>query len=285
MEGYAGRVMTTPTHPLKYHQATFDLLAIEPHVSPEAVEHLKQVEQRLGQPLPAAVREWYALQYAVAILARYSNEDHPLSIQKLGNQDLSMYKYSQERLLAEGMLVFLIENQAVCYWAVWLDGSDDPPVVVGIVGSTAIRWDIHAEHFSTFVYTRVWDFQPWVDTCCYLYAHDQLLAPADLTILRSQFREGPQTYAWPATISYRFSRDGQRTVIWNDEHRQADWSLWASSEQGLHELVSTVWHCGTLAETLEPGIVVSYEEGHEEYGPDPAGERVLTVLRNYHNES
>jgi hypothetical protein len=273
--------MTILGQSLTYHQATFALLDMQPRVAPEALEQLAQVEERLSQPLPAAVREWYSLQDAVALLARYSNDDHPLEIPKLGTYDLSRYRYSRDRLLAEGILVFLIENQSVCYWAIWLDGSDDPPVIVSTGGSLEIQWDIHAERFSTFVYTRVWDFATWFAECCLLVAIDQPLDLGDLAMLRSRFWEGPQTYEWPATITHRFSRDNnnQRILIWSDESRQADWALWASSEQGLLDLAQDVWRCGTLAEKLEPWITVSYEAGHEVYGPDECSKRVLAALR------
>jgi hypothetical protein len=55
---------------LRFHARTFDLLGMEPGVSPSAVELLNQVENKIGRPLPASVREWYELQDEMVSMLR-----------------------------------------------------------------------------------------------------------------------------------------------------------------------------------------------------------------------
>jgi hypothetical protein len=69
--------------PLRYHQATLDLLQASPLVSPTAVEVLNHLDQQLLMPLPASVREWYSLQQATTWLAEYSNDDEPIPVEHL----------------------------------------------------------------------------------------------------------------------------------------------------------------------------------------------------------
>jgi hypothetical protein len=245
---------------LRYHRKTFDLLGQEPAVSERAVELLAAAEQRCGKALPAAVREWYSIRGSKGILATYSNQDLPVGVEELGAPTAAAQGPSPE-LLSEGYLVIMCENQGVCWWAVRLDGSEDPPVVVAVHPSPAPTWEPCAETFSSFVYTLVWDWQGW--DWPWLNAQDQELTPRDFEFLRERFVELPTTYGWPGRRNYRFSRADQRVLIWSAEG-QADWKLRACSPESLLELATELWRCGTLANTL--------------YGLD-VGEEIVTRLR------
>ena len=108
-------------------------------------------------------------------------------------------------------------------------------------------WELACDKFSTFVFTRIWDM---FDYQYSLWANDQELNQADLAFVRQRFNEGPQTYEHPAQHNYRFLKNGQNILIC-DNPGQADWYLWADSEEKLFELTQTVWKCGTLAKTFE----------------------------------
>nr|BFE59268.1 hypothetical protein GCM10020063_037940 [Dactylosporangium thailandense] len=76
--------------------------------------------------MPASVREWYSL---------------------AAGQEIRL-------------LPFMIENQGVCFWAVMLDGSDDPPVMISLDDlEPSDEWTMLAATFSDLVYTRIWDHQ------------------------------------------------------------------------------------------------------------------------------
>jgi hypothetical protein len=176
-----------------------------------------------------------------------------------------------------GLLVVMLENQGVCTWAVKLDGSDDPPVVVAVdsrrsaASPSEVRWEPCAGSFSTFMYCRAWD-----QGCCLTntlvmaFAQDKALAPGDLEFLQSHFSEGPQTHGHPGATNYRFFTGNSAILIWGGEDNegrggQADWWLTASSDEALLDLLYRVCHCGNLRETL--------------YANDPRSQEVLDRLK------
>lgn len=79
-------------------------------------EELEGAELRLGFPLPRALCEWYGL--AGCRKDVWSRQDELLPPKRL--------------YIADGVLIFYIENQSVVRWGVPLSerGQDDPPVVV-----------------------------------------------------------------------------------------------------------------------------------------------------------
>jgi hypothetical protein len=105
-----------------YHSSTFQLLGVEPEKTRATVSLVEDVEIHLGLKLPESVRDWYGRDGAMQILAKHSNDDPPVPI-----QDLSIIEQHPNRLLP-----IRHENQGVCTWAVALDGSQDPPVLVDV---------------------------------------------------------------------------------------------------------------------------------------------------------
>lgn len=252
---------------LKYHQRTFDLLGLEPHLNPEAPAILDQFEHEHNFKLPASVREWYELEGAVSLLREYSNEDHPFELNELvrGVRDWDNGK----------LLFFMVENQACGLWAINLDGSDDPPVVADFDENV---WRFCAGTFSNFIYTQVWnkqlwdDAQEWKDDFCVGTGQEKTLTSQELQFLKENFEELPKRTAFVADDEFRFCNgNGKRILIIVDmpnqyhEKGQCSWYIWADSEENLFELVKSVWLCGTLATDLE---------SNSEYG-----ERVLEALR------
>jgi hypothetical protein len=51
----------------------------------------------------------------------------------------------------------MIENQGVCTWAIALDGTDDPFVVVEKDSGTPPTWQMCTDSFSQWVYYLVHD--------------------------------------------------------------------------------------------------------------------------------
>jgi hypothetical protein len=178
-----------------------------------------------------------------------------------------------------GLLVVMIENQGVCTWAVKLDGSDDPAVVVEVdsrrSGATPseVRWEPCAVSFSTFMYCRAWDegcsLTDKPDKLVMAFAQDKALAPGDLEFLQSHFSEGPRTHGHPRATNYRFFTGNSAILIWDQGDYErggaADWWLAASSDEALLDVLHKVWHCGSLRETL--------------YANDPHSQAVLDQLK------
>lgn len=87
-----------------------------------AVAALDQREQVLGITLPNSLREFDSVEGARALLTEHSNDDEAVPIERLGDPEA----------LAHGFLKIQDENQGVAAWYVRPDGSDDPPVEVGV---------------------------------------------------------------------------------------------------------------------------------------------------------
>lgn len=227
---------------LKYHQKTFDLLNQQPQFSQKSLSELESVSRGKGIIIPASILEWYSLENAIEILSQNSNDDHFIKIEDFGKDT------ENEGLLAEGLLLFMIENQAVCQWAIKLDNSDDPPVLAKDVDSKT--WEFCAEKFSTFVWTLIFD---WNRVCqknsCLLLAQADPITEKDLFQLQESLEEEYRTYCFPGKVSYRFSLGDKRILIWSNSD-QADWNLSADSPESLFELAHIVWNISNLKSTL-----------------------------------
>lgn len=97
----------------------------------------------------------------IDLLQRNSNCDAPIDIEKLGSPVESQWNDITDGA-AEGHLVFMVGNQAVCIWAVQLDGSDAPSVVVA--RDSDLEWRPCVETFSTFIACQVWNL--WNGAIC-----------------------------------------------------------------------------------------------------------------------
>jgi hypothetical protein len=216
---------------------------------------LVTVERKFGLLFPASVREWYSMRYATGILARYSNDDTALAAPEFAIADCRWWGKEPADLLPGPAIEFLIENQGVCIWAILLDGSADPPVVVR-QNEEDEGWIKCADSFSTFVFTRCWDFQPWTEHWPMLAAQESPLSEGDLSFLRQTFQEGPTTYGlqgMPTAVSYRFESPHGRILAstWSSRHvDQTDWYLAAKTRSNLRSLADSIANCATLPKTL-----------------------------------
>ncbi len=234
---------------LIYHQTTFDILEREPQYSDAVEDVLKYCEQVFGFTFPAAVREWYLLSNSQQILTEFSNDDHPMTLEELMEMYVQRRSYSHFAidLTKPLMLPFLWENQAVFVCAVNLDGSGDPPVSM---------WDDDGEwkwaetHFSSFVSHWVWQFlyfRKHYDTS--LRADEPTFLESDMGFLRDHFVEHPLRSGHLGV--HHFSARDQHIHLWLENNSSFHWWLRADTKESLLDLAQTLWHCGTLAKTLE----------------------------------
>jgi len=230
------------------HLKALALIGHEPGTAEHAKRELNDFDRKhLGRvKVPASVREWYETPGAVEILREYSNEDKPLSVPELR---LSRWIRAEDPSIPLDVLEFLWENQGVCVWAVALTGEDDPPVVVRWNEEGDLRARRCADTFSTFVFTRLWDFQPWVEEWVRFQAQEKPVSEIDLGYLRSMFREGPTTYtaACFSGITHRFEAPEGRIVVGNygseGTTESADWYVYATSLDDIRKLERKLQRC------------------------------------------
>lgn len=234
---------------LTYHQAVFDLIGEKPIVLPQAVEALDYLEQSKGIVLPASVREWYSLEGAASIISRFPSCGYAREVRQLG--DIVRYwldrSYHEVDLLEQGLVWVMKEHQDVYSWAIHLNGSDDPPVVVTIENENLIpftKYDLYVETFSTFVYTCAWDEPLVADDQTFGWKRGLLLA-TELAFFRDHFQEGPLTLNAPGLFNRRFCSGNKRILIHESED-QTNWYFYAPTDDELKQLVEAVLQCVTL---------------------------------------
>ena len=235
---------------LTYHQATFDLIGEKPVTSSKAIEAIARFEHIKGLSLLASVKEWYTLASAQNILSRYPPAGAIRGAEQLGGPESYWFNgvFHEIDLLKQGLLLIMAEIQNICFWAIQLNGEDDPPVVVSKELKPFATWHLCAETFSVFVYTCVWDSLV-INPEDQMFGWKESLLPTELDFLHERFEEGPRTYTFPGAVNYRLFSGNQRILIQVSE-RQASWYFAADSDEALKRLVEQVLQCETLKRDL-----------------------------------
>jgi hypothetical protein len=187
-------------------------------LSATAEHHLRLAEERIGNPLPAAFRRFMALEGAGEFLGRFRNDDHPIGLAELG---LALPRWHGYDPLSEQILPFMRENQDVCVWGIWLNGSDDPPIVVDVDSGSPPKWELCADSFTNWLACQFWD---WGHPEWSFAANGRPLDQEVLSSMRQHFDEGLQTWAWPGKVNYRFINGRSKLLVWSGED-QCDWWL------------------------------------------------------------
>ena len=239
---------------MSYHAATFRLLDSAPRTSAAAKAVVHDAEKRLGLSLPSSVREWYGCEDALAILAKHSNEDPPIAV-----PDFAVVEWQSRRLLP-----IRHENQGVCTWAIMLDGSEDPPVLVD-VDSRGKDWRRSASTFSSYVYSCVWDYRRVFGQPAFVQAQNCSLSREALDGLIATHSEEMQTYGWPGSTQHRFSKGTAAILIWSSTG-QADWFIASPDAATLESAVRAVCHLDDVGDYL--------------CANSPIGEAVLDEIRS-----
>ena len=221
-----------------FHTATFRLLRTEPQVSPAAASQVEAAERRLGFRLPTSVGEWYCNEGAIDILAKYSNQDPPIPLEKF-----AVIEWNSLRLMP-----FKYENQGVCTWSISLDGSDDPPVYVD-VDSDGKQWNMQAPTFSAYAYACVWDYALVLDQPALVQAQNEPLSEEAVGELRRHFGELPPTSGWPGSTQHRFAGNQCAILIWAGKG-QADWFVGARDAKSLEGFLRIVWNLDGVGPAL-----------------------------------
>jgi len=210
------------------------------------------MENRLGIVLPPSVRQWYALQDGIKILAEHSNEDPPIP-----PENFSVIEWQSRKLLP-----IRHENQGVCMWAIVLDGTEDPPVYVD-VDSGGKLWQPLAPSFSAYVYSCVWDYRLVFKQPALVQAQNGIFSRSALDGLTASWNVELQTHGWPGSTQCRFAKERAAILIWSSKD-QADWFIASPDECTLESVLCAVWDLDSVGRSL--------------YGCSAMGEAVLEKL-------
>lgn len=240
-----------------FHTATFRLLGTEPRVSAASTSQVEAAERHLGLRFPDSVRQRYCNEQAIDVLAKCSNQDTPIPLERF-----AVLEWNSLRLLP-----FKYENQGVCTWSISLDGSDDPPVYVD-VDSDGKPWNLQAPTFSAYVCSCVWDYWMVFAQPALVQAQNSQLSEKAVGELRLHFNEEPPTFGWPGSTQHRFAAKESAILIWADEG-QADWFVGARDGVSLASTLRAVWQIDDVGRAL--------------YDCDEIGKAVLDEIRGRHN--
>ncbi|KAB1978550.1 hypothetical protein F8144_39675 [Streptomyces triticiradicis] len=247
---------TRTVEDMDYMATALTLAGARADHSEAAVARLDALAARHGRALPQSVRHWYSLADATAILEPERRADHVYPVDDLGQPEAYYWPTDDEGWpegleeqeerefdpMAHGLLPFLQENQGVYCLAVQLDGSEDPPVLLSWDGVQPGTWTAHADTFSQWVYTRVWDFALHRGASM-LEATAERVTAAELEALEQVLEVRPATRS-DREEQRRFAgpRDEQRLLLLSPWGGTGGWSvyLWASTAELLVELVHTV---------------------------------------------
>jgi hypothetical protein len=213
---------------MNYHARTLAAMR-----KPRAVvqgQSVAATEMRLATRFPTSVRQWYEEINGRELLAKYSNEDRAID-----PRDFRIVTVGDRAVVP-----VLVENQDVCWWGFELDGSDDPPVYVNFDPLPNVLF-AYSSTFSEFTYVRIFDFDGWRDQERSLIEITEPVQDATMEWLANTFTREPRSLGWPASMTYRFSCQLGRIVIWQSE-QQADWVLSARSARALSQLKELVDH-------------------------------------------
>ena len=233
---------------MKYHKDLEKIIGTPLVFSDTSMNQAMKRESALGIKFPASFKEWYSLDGSVDLLKKYSHDDEPISIEKLGEPFDNWYGLGRKDFLSEGLLVFMVENQGVCNWAIRLDGKDDPEVMVIVDPLKNSRWEICSDKFSTFMYCQCLDYAP--KKSFDVSAQERFLSEDDIMFLKANFVYLPETYGWPGKTNYRFKSENGYILLLHVPNVQTDWFINSPTKDGLRNILKMVWHCGNLSKSL-----------------------------------
>lgn len=221
-----------------YHDRSYRLLDIAPAQDDSASRRFADTEQRLNIALPSSLQEWYRRGDAISILLNHSNDDPPIE-----PHNFKLFSWQSRALLP-----IRYENQGVCTWAVDLDGSSDPPVLVD-VDTNGKLWIPFADTFSDYVYTGVWDYKRVLGQRVVVQAQNSPLTSTTIASLQSHFDHEVLTHGWPGGMQYRFGNSEGALLIWS-EMDQASWFAGAATTPALKSLLQSIWTLDDVGRTF-----------------------------------
>jgi hypothetical protein len=237
-------------HNIRFHNAIFQLLGVEPVFSSSAQKTIAQREKVCMTTFPASIKEWFSIEGVGKLFAENTTPDYLVELDELGEPDE----------MAQGYIRIASENQAVVVWFARLNGSDDPPVFHDNnqyfdTDFGAIDWQFVSATFTGFIFSMIagGHFGGWYSGM-YLSAEDQAPNFTVFEALRNRYWQGPYAELPDVKIHRFFNRHGIiviRSIMSQEGVWRAKWILEADSSEALSDLIQSVRHFYTLEQSLK----------------------------------
>jgi hypothetical protein len=237
---------------LRYYEGVFRLLGRAPRLSADALRLIEGWEAGRGARLPAAVREWYALEGAAEVMAESYQGNRLRSLPEF----LASYADAPEDQEADDLpgAVFFEPWNANTGFEAYLrpDGTDDPTV--------SVSPDLEEVPFSWFIAdaawmaVAMWRSHIWVVGPS-VQDYPAEFGPPQLDFLAEEF-EGRSRGGYEPR-SFRFFRPGAWVEVYARGDPEAGtcpaaYTLWAETDERLPDLYQSLWPCHGVPARLYP---------------------------------
>nr|WP_296070300.1 hypothetical protein [uncultured Actinoplanes sp.] len=199
----------------------------------ETLAAVTALERRIGQRLPAAVREWYLF-----------GGDRSLASMNCGliTQADDFTSRDVGRFLASGYLLVQTDSQYCCRWVVATHtAEDDPPVhLIDPDDEACTSRSRYAGTFSDYAFTAAWDGVLWNGEMSADFDHP--LPAGALDALGTRLTSLPATHGWAMNqeceVVYRFGGPAKVSITVTDS--TALWSAIAAPAGATREALATL---------------------------------------------
>lgn len=241
---------------LKYHQAIFDLLEVEPVIDSSRSAEIIAIEEAHGIKLPEAVKEYFLIANMLETLFQFSVflEVNPLYTFAQADSFYGLDDKNLELLKSRKIIPLFCERGRDWTWFLNLKNKDADPKVLLHTQAFPDMLISHPHKFSKQLLLSVWDalaMQPQLSGF-YVQGEHQSPNTKTLQLLRSNMREISTSFILVANeTTYRFQRKNSFIAI-VDNGQTAVWYFYADYLPNLEKLLSIVSEVKGLVATLKP---------------------------------
>lgn len=241
---------------LKYHQAIFDLLEVEPIMDSSRLAEIIAIEEAYNIQLPEAIKEYFLIANMLDTLFQFSVflEVNPLhlfaqidSFQGLDDKNLELLK-------SRKIIPLFCERGRDWTWFLNLKNQDADPKVLLHTQAFPDMLISHPHKFSKQLLLSVWDALVMQPQLSGFYIQGEYKSPDKkaLQILRSNMREISTSFILVTNeTTYRFQRQ-QSLIAVVDNGQTSTWYFYADFLPNLEKLLSIVSKIKGLIPTLKP---------------------------------
>ncbi|MFK7949071.1 MAG: SMI1/KNR4 family protein [Saprospiraceae bacterium] len=241
---------------LKYHQAIFDLLEVEPIIDSNRLAEITAIEEAYDIKLPEAIKEYFLIANMLDTLFQFSVflEVNPLYLFGQTDSFDGLNDKNLELLKSRKIIPLFCERGRDWTWFLNLKNQDaDPKILL----HTQLFPDMlisHPHKFSKQLLLSVWDALVMQPQLSGFYVQGEHKSPdtKTLLLLRSNMQEISTSFILVSNeTTYRFQRQNSFIAI-VDNGQTATWYFYADFLPNLEKLLSFIKKVKGLIPVLKP---------------------------------